>query len=301
MIMDCGGKMNIVNRSWPRHFLPAWRCRGASCPWPDGPDPGLGQCEAGALRIAGMGADLVIVVFQPAGCLVGNRGRGAGSPRIDHIQPRFEMKLGSVGSTADAECLVVDRAGCQMHGALRERETVIVPLEDAKAIAGRGENRIFLPGRQQRHGAPAEFAMAADAVFAAIGTGQKLAAEADAQHGFVGIAKGPHQPSERQEMGIVRIRNRRLFAAHHRERIVIVMGLRQGIPQIWAADIEAGAGFGEGPTEEAKIRSLVVLNDQNVHARQGLPLLSTELSMPNRCHQAPPARQIWRRSRASIP
>ena len=109
---------------------------------------------------------------------------------LDQRTVGLEMELDAIDRTADAESLELGHVACgKVRRAGREREGVLVPVEDRAAGTEAGEDRVIATGLGRAHLAPAEFDRASEDVRAAPGTSDELRAKADAEDGPVASPK----------------------------------------------------------------------------------------------------------------
>ena len=197
-------------------------------------------------------------------------GRRKGSvPGADKFPVCFEVKLNAVARTADPECLVGGNGvACKPHGARRQGEGVVVPLEDGKFARQDAKHRIAGSGIRQGDMSPSELFGATDLVGCAIGTGQQLAAEANAEYGFVGLGKIAKQVEQDREPRGILVIKRILTAAQHDKSVVTIRGCRQAVTMMRATDIERGAGFLKRRTDLTQAGIIEVLDDNNPHPIQ---------------------------------
>ncbi len=107
-------------------------------------------------------------------------------------------------------------------------------------------------------------------VLAAIGAGEELRAEADAEDRPVQCGEIGHQAGEIGQVGVGMVVDRRLFPAEHHQRIRIDRGW-QGLARPGLVDVDQRRSFVQGDADLAMMGDAGVLDDGDAH---GASLLS---------------------------
>ncbi len=126
------------------------------------------------------------------------------------------MELKPVLAVAKPESLIgAIRTGRKQHGVLRQIEGIVVPLHDVPHGTERSHHRIFGTRRRRFHRLEAALHQAVLVDPLAMGTGEKLRTQADAQDRLVRIGKAAHQVEQARDIRAGRVVRRRLRTAQH--------------------------------------------------------------------------------------
>ncbi len=233
---------------------------------PDELHPGPGKRQAGGVRFGAMAGSIASVTLGPVGHLLGNQFGERLVPAFDQPAVGLEMELDAVDGAADAEGLVLGHGTrSQMRRPWRQAEGVEVPVEERRPLAQRRKHRVAASGRGRLHLVPAEFDGAAEDVLGAVAAGDKLGAQADAEHRLVGLAEGAGQRRHLGQVGVLVVVDGALLAAKHDQPVIAIgaTGQRAALPD--AAQVGFDAGFGQRGADLAERRSGEVFDDQCTH------------------------------------
>jgi hypothetical protein len=233
---------------------------------PDGADPGARDRQPDRVGLRTVARGFRGVAVLPIRLALSQDVRENHVPALDMRAIDLEVELDTVSGAAEPERLVGGGVVArQMHRARRQREGVVMPLEDGKIVGRDREHRVGRAVGGARHGLPAEFACPVEQIVAAIGAGEQLAAKADAEHRTVAVAEVAHQGDEFREIGTARVVQSVLPAAQHDDGVVARGIRRQRVAQVGATKIDHGIRLGERPGELPKPLFGKILHHENPH------------------------------------
>jgi serine/threonine protein phosphatase 1 len=188
------------------------------------------------------------------------------APALDQRLISLEMKLDAVDRATQAERLELRLiAGGEMHRAMRQRERVEVPVEHGRAVTQSSDHRIAPAGGRGRHFVPTEFDRAVEDICRPRAASDKLGAEADAEHGLVGLAKRAREGGDPWQMRMVGIVKGALLAAEDDKAVVALMARRNGCALPREPEVDLGASVDQRFADNAGWGADVVLDDKDAH------------------------------------
>src|SRR5690606_37846046 len=101
--------------------------------------------------------------------------------------------------------------------------------------------------------------------FGVVGTGDQLAAEADAQHRATRVGELADKLEQVREVGMRVVRKRILASAEHDQRIMRRGILRQRVAEIRENRLYLRIGFIQCCSEKTKTSALEILDDKDAH------------------------------------